>query len=169
MLSAIELPASAGDQRRSSPGLLLALVGHAAMRRLREVHIAADLTPRQLYLLHLLYDDGATGQSELGARLDADPSIIVTMLNPLEQRGWIARERDPADRRRHLVTLTAAGARHLADATAAQREAEDELLAGLDENERAELLRLLGAVKAGLGHEVTCAAKATLADEFSPA
>ena len=156
------------EQRRSSPGLLLALLGHAAMRRLRETHTAQNLTPRQFYLLGLLHDRGPTAQSELGQLLDTDPSILVTMLNPLEDRGWISRERDPADRRRHAVTLTAAGERHLTTAAAAQREAEDALLAGLDEGERAQLRDLLLAVEAGLGHELTCATGAETISQCPP-
>ena len=45
----------------------------------------------------------------------------------------LARERDVADHRRHLVRLTAKGHRRLAAAAQAQRDAEDELFAGLDD------------------------------------
>ena len=101
------------------------------MRRLRAAHTALGLTPRQFHLLGLLHDRGAMGQSELGQTMGIDPSILVTMLNPLEADGLIARERDRDDRRRHLVTLTPAGRRHLSRAAEAQREAEDTLLIGL--------------------------------------
>ena len=47
-------------------------------------------------------------QRELMEEMEIDPSILVTLLNPLEEDGYVARERDPVDRRRHLVTLTAA-------------------------------------------------------------
>jgi DNA-binding MarR family transcriptional regulator len=139
------------EERRSSAGLLLALLGHVAMRRLREAHDARRLSPRQFHLLGLLDDRGPTGQSELGLTLGIDPSVLVTMLNPLEADGFIARERDPRDRRRHLVTLTAAGEQHLAYAAQGQREAEDALLVGLDEADRNQLRVLLLAVQKGLG------------------
>ena len=74
-------------ERRSSPGLLLALLGHHAMRRLRETHTRHDLSPRQFMLLALLADLGATGQRELGQAMETDPSVLVTLLNPLEERG----------------------------------------------------------------------------------
>jgi DNA-binding MarR family transcriptional regulator len=141
------------EERRSSPGLLLALLGHVAMRRLREAHIARDLSPRQFHLLGLLHDRGPLGQSELGLTLGVDPSILVTMLNPLETSGYIARARDPRDRRRHHVTLTPAGVEHLAYAAEGQREAEDALLAGLDAAGREQLRALLLAVQDGLEHE----------------
>jgi DNA-binding MarR family transcriptional regulator len=149
-------PHAVMDERRSSPGLLLAMLGQAAMRRLRAAHAAHDLTPRQFFVLGLLFDHGPLGQSELGSALGTDPSILVTLLNPLEERGWLRRERDPADRRRHLVTLTADGRRGFEQADAAQREAESALLTGLDDDGRAQLRALLTAVQAGLGHEPLC-------------
>ena len=79
------------------------------------------------------------------------PSILVTLLNPLEAAGLVTRERDPADRRRHLVTLTDAGEQHLVSASRAQKEAEDALFASLDENQREQLRSVLIALREGLG------------------
>src|SRR5829696_3236462 len=124
------------EECRSSPGLLLALLGQEAMRRLRDAHTAHNLKPRQFQLIGLLHDHGAMGQRELGEAMGVDPSILVTLLNPLEADGFVSRERDSGDRRRHVVTLTAAGRRHFDSATRAQREAEDALFAGLDDDQR---------------------------------
>src|SRR5215213_11717804 len=135
------------QERWSSPGILLALLGQDAMRRLREALDAYDLKPRQHYLLGLLREYGATGQRELGEIMGVDPSVLVTLLNPLEAGGFVSRERDPADRRRHVVTLTAAGWRHFDDATRAQREAEDALFAGLDDDQRRQLEAVLVALR----------------------
>jgi DNA-binding MarR family transcriptional regulator len=131
------------QERLASPGLLLAILGRAAMRRLRETHAANGLSPRQFHLLALLHDDGPLGQADLGSLTGTDPSILVTMLNPLEDDGLISRERDSGDRRRHVVTLTPAGAVHLTRAARAQREAEDELFAGIDDTQREQLRTLL--------------------------
>jgi DNA-binding MarR family transcriptional regulator len=146
------------EERRSSPGLLLALLGQLAMRRLRDAHTAHNLKPRQFQLLGLLHDHGAMGQRELGKTMDVDPSILVTLLNPLEAGGFVSRERDPVDRRRHVVTLTAAGRRHFDSATRAQREAEDALFAGLDDDQRQQLSAVLVALRDSLasGHEDAC-------------
>ena len=146
------------DERMSSPALLLALLGHVAMRRLRDTHTAHNLSPRQFHLLGLLHDQGAMGQRELGATVGADPSILVTMLNPLEADGLISRDRDAEDRRRHLVSLTPAGEQQLIRAATAQREAEDALLAGLDDEQREQLRVLLTALQQSLmvGCETDC-------------
>jgi DNA-binding MarR family transcriptional regulator len=82
--------------------------------------------------------------------METDPSILVTLLNPLEADGLLSRRRDPLDRRRHLVSLTARGERRLAAAARAQREAEEELFAGLDEEQREQLRVLLVALKDGV-------------------
>jgi DNA-binding MarR family transcriptional regulator len=147
-------PRAAGllDERRSSPGLLLALLGHHAMRKLREAHTRHELSPRQFQLLGLLHDHGPLGQRELGQEMETDPSILVTLLNPLEAEGLLSRRRDPLDRRRHLVSLTARGERRLAAAARAQREAEEELFAGLDEAQREQLRVLLLALKGGVSN-----------------
>jgi DNA-binding MarR family transcriptional regulator len=131
------------DEHRSSPGLLLALLGHEAMRRLRAAHAAHHLKPRQFQILGLLHDHGGLAQRDLVQTMGIDPSILVTLLNPLEADGLVMRQRDPDDRRRHLVTLTAAGKRHLTSAARAQQETEDALFASLDDDQREQLRGVL--------------------------
>src|SRR4051812_19833054 len=77
------------EERASSAGLLLALVGQHAMRRLRAAHMEHKLAPRQFHLLGLLHDRGAMTQRELGTLMDIDPSVLVTLLNPLEADGYV--------------------------------------------------------------------------------
>jgi DNA-binding MarR family transcriptional regulator len=138
------------DQHRTRPGLLLALLGQEAMQRLRAAHTAHNLKPRQFQILGLLHDHGGLAQRELVDEMGVAPSILVTLLNPLEADGLVSRERDPDDRRRHLVTLTAAGENQLASASRAQIEAEDALFASLDDDQREQLRALLLALSDGL-------------------
>jgi DNA-binding MarR family transcriptional regulator len=150
------------DEHRSSPGLLLALLGQEAMRRLRAAHTAHNLNPRQFQILGLLHDHGGLAQRELMQEMDVDPSILVTLLNPLEADGLVSRARDPADRRRHLVTLTRAGERRLVSASRAQKETEDALFASLHDDQRKHLRALLIALRDGLAADTdgTCGAAA---------
>jgi DNA-binding MarR family transcriptional regulator len=62
------------------------------------------------------------------------------------------------DRRRHVVTLSATGQRHFDSATHAQREAEDALFAGLDDDQRQQLRSALVALRDSLarGREQAC-------------
>jgi DNA-binding MarR family transcriptional regulator len=153
-------PASLLDEHRSRPGLLLAVLGQEAMRRLRAAHSAHDLKPRQFQILGLLHDHGGLAQRELMQKMDVDPSILVTLLNPLEADGLVSRERDPADRRRHLVTLTRAGERALDSASRAQKETEDELFASLSNEQREQLGALLIALRDGLAADTDGACSA---------
>jgi DNA-binding MarR family transcriptional regulator len=140
-------PVGVIEERRSSPGLLLALLGQDAMRRLRAAHTAHALMPRQFQLLGLLADHGPMGQRDLGQAMATDPSILVSLLNPLEADGLVTRKRDSSDRRRHVVALTANGKRKLDRAAEAQRQAEDTIFAGLSSEQRAHLRDLLIALR----------------------
>lgn len=135
------------EARATSEGLLLALLGEHAMRRLRAAHTELKLSPRQFHLLGLLHDRGAMTQRELGTLMDVDPSILVGLLNPLEADRYLSRERDATDRRRHVVTLTRRGEQQLERSAQAQRDVEDELFAGLTDKQRAQLRRLLLIVR----------------------
>ncbi|MBO2459911.1 MarR family winged helix-turn-helix transcriptional regulator [Actinomadura violacea] len=135
------------DEHRDSPGLMLALLGHEAMRRLRDAHTANGLTPRQFHILGLLHDRGPLAQTDLAAETDTAASVLVTQLNPLDADGLITRTRDPRDRRRHLVVLTEAGRQRLQAAAAAQQEVEDDLFRSLTDAQRSRLTRLLVLVR----------------------
>lgn len=78
-------------------------------------------------------------------------SVLVSFLNPLEADGYISRDRDPVDRRRHVVSITPSGIALLHAAVAAQRAVEDTLFAGLTEAQHAQFRRLLATIR----HNVT--------------
>jgi DNA-binding MarR family transcriptional regulator len=153
-------PPSILDEHRTRPGLLLALLGQEAMHRLRAAHTAHNLKPRQFQILGLLHDHGGLAQRDLVQEMGVAPSILVTLLNPLEADGLVARERDPVDRRRHLVTLTPAGEEQLASASRAQKETEDALFAALDDEQREQLRALLLALSDGLAADAGAACNA---------
>src|SRR3954453_369674 len=148
------------DEHRTSPGLLLALPGQEAMHRLRAAHTAHNLKPRQFQLLGLLHDRGGLAQRDLVQTMDMAPSKSFTLLNRLEAEGLVSRERDPADRRRHLVTLTAAGEKRLASASRAQKDTEQALFASLDDDQREQLRGLLLALSDGLAADTDSACTA---------
>jgi len=75
--------------------------------------------------------------------LQLDRSQLVGLLDGLEARGLIERHRDPSDRRRYTVTLTAAGARELEHVRTIVERIQDDFLAPLDEASREQLFELL--------------------------
>jgi DNA-binding MarR family transcriptional regulator len=139
------------DQLSASPLLTLATAGQDVMRRLRLAFGVHGLKPRQFRMLDVLEDRGPMGQRELGEVLGIDHSILVTLLNPLEDDGLLTRERDPGDRRRHVVSITAAGVERLQAGMVAQRAVEEELLAGFTDDQRAELADVLATIRRRAG------------------
>jgi DNA-binding MarR family transcriptional regulator len=77
-----------------------------------------------------------------------DPSSIVCLLNELEDEDLVVRRRDRADRRRGLVHLSPKGERALHEVDRALQSVEDELLVGLDGDERSLLHGLLARLGA---------------------
>jgi len=138
-----------------------ALLDHLArLTRMRSEAALAPLglRPRHLIALTLLRDHGPETQQALASALHIDPTNLVGLLNELETDGLVARRRSSEDRRRHIVELTARGARRLTRAEVGLAAAEDEVLGGLDADERETLYRLLA--RATSGHVVDCAAVA---------
>ncbi|AZM52546.1 MarR family transcriptional regulator [Streptomyces sp. WAC 01529] len=143
------------------PGLpAVAMAGpasHAVSRVARLHRIAAGkvlkgvgLYPGQEFVMMHLWEAGPVRQSELIKAVELDPSTVTKMLQRLEQAGHVRRRPDPADRRAVLVEASDASCGLLAQVERAWGELERHTLAGLDEDERAELLRLLAKVEENL-------------------
>ena len=145
------------DSASSRTGIALTVLGEGFQRQIRDVLAEHDLKPRQLRILDLLDDRGPIGQRELAELMGVDHSVLVGLLNPLEAARLVKRERDTVDRRRHVVTLAAAGKRRLAQADQAFRDAEDAFFAPLNADEREQLhsllTRLRESAEAAVGHD----------------
>jgi MarR family transcriptional regulator, lower aerobic nicotinate degradation pathway regulator len=126
-------------------GMLLLKIGKAAERRFEKALKPSGLTPRHLGVLFEV-QARPTSQQALIETIGVDPSKLVGLLNDLEADGLIVRKRDPEDRRRHIVEVSAKGSARLEDAKKVAATVEEELLAGLDADQRAELLALLAQV-----------------------
>jgi DNA-binding MarR family transcriptional regulator len=124
----------------------LALVNHLARvsRRGSEEALAPlGLRPLHLVALTLLRDHGSATQQALAEALRIDASNLVGLLNDLERDKFLVRQRDPEDRRRHIVELSPAGRATLERAERALAAVQDDVLGALDDEERATLHALL--------------------------
>jgi DNA-binding MarR family transcriptional regulator len=120
---------------------LLSQLNRVVYRRATEDVLGIKL--KQLIALEILAKNEGCLQQELGATLMVDPNNCVLLLNDLDEHGFVERRRDPQDRRRHIVVITAAGTKALAKAEAKLEELEGEVLANLDPTEREQLRDLL--------------------------
>ena len=98
---------------------------------------------KQVTMLANLRDKGELPQTTLCDMMKLTQNTVVTWLNELEDAGYVARIRDPEDRRKHNVALTEKGATALERAETELRRLEDEALAGLNADERTQLRKLL--------------------------
>ncbi|MFK4084109.1 MarR family winged helix-turn-helix transcriptional regulator [Kribbella sp. NPDC020789] len=93
-----------------------------------------------------LTDQGAVAQHVLASGLGIDASDMVRLMDDLIGKGLVARDRDPADRRRYRIDLTAKGRRATKTARAVIQEVEQTTLQPLSAAERATLLELVAKV-----------------------
>ena len=127
----------------ASTAFLLARLGVSLKMRAIKDFEQFDFSPYHHSVLALLDEGSRETQATIADALKLDRSMLVGLLDTLEERGMIERKRDPNDRRRHLVSLTPAGKRQLAKFRTIVKAIEDEFLAPLDEESRANLHGLL--------------------------
>ena len=140
----------AAEARRGDGGFisLLTQVHKAINRRTGEDILGMRFKPYMT--LGYIRDHPGTTQQELESALFMDANSVVLILNELEAAQFSIRRRDPNDRRRHIVEITAAGRRALERADRAREGLEDEVLRGLSAAERKTLADLLERVLVGL-------------------
>ena len=124
-------------------GFLIGKIGVMARKRFTERLDSLGLNLRMWGVLNVLDVEGALTQHALGRCVGIDPSSMVSTIDDLEARGLVERRRHPSDRRAHALHLTEAGSETLARGRALARQAQDELLAPLDDDERKQLHELL--------------------------
>ena len=139
-------PAIKTPQTTGTMGLLSQL-NRVVYRRATEDFLGMKL--KQLITLELLANKEGCLQQELGATLMIDPNNCVLLLNELDDHGYVERQRDPQDRRRHIVVITPAGVKALQKAEAKLETLEGEVLSNLDTAERERLGDLLSRAMEG--------------------
>ena len=110
------------------PALLLVKLADDVMARAEDPLAALGLSGRQYTVLAILSADAPPSQLELAGMCGLLPAQIVNVIDELERRGFVARQRSETDRRRSLVTLTEHGLEILGRADALGHE----LIDGLD-------------------------------------
>jgi len=129
-----------------SSGFLLARLGLAFKAQAVATVEEAGYDTYHYSVLAMLAEGAREAQATIAAALGLDPGRLVTLLDSLEQRGLICRQRDRQDRRRHVVTITDAGKREHRRLRELVQQLEVEFFAPLDPESRerfhSQLLRL---------------------------
>jgi len=138
-----------------STGFLLKRLGFAIKERGYDALEPTGFTPYHHAVLALLDEGARETQGEIADALGYDRSQLVGILDDLQERHLVERQRDPDDRRRHIVTLTPAGRECLAELRSISKGVEKEFFAALAPDERRTLHELLSKLAAE--HDPRCA------------
>src|SRR5437763_5872313 len=142
-LPELKHPAALPEELCASTAFLLARVGYAIKLTAMEEFERSGNSMYQFSVLAVLAEGAKETQATIADGLGLDRSQLVGVLDGLEEKGLIERRRDPNDRRRHTVSLTADGKRQLGQLRAIVKRIEEDFLAPLDEESRATLHDLL--------------------------
>lgn len=127
------------------PAELTSYVGYLLRRVYAQC--ADDGRPREYLLLDALSEEDAQSQQSLGRRLDINRTIMVRLVDRLEDAGLATRAPNPDNRRSHIVSITDAGRRTLAGLSEQDRKT----TAALTAKERKRLKELLRKLVPGAG------------------
>lgn len=110
-----EAKAAPQPPQPSAPGALPHLTGFL-LRRAYAVAadnaracIGEDAHVRDVAMLAVLHERGPLSQRQLADLTRVNRTIMVKLVDHLEERGWVVRERNPQDRRSYALRLTDAG------------------------------------------------------------
>ena len=127
----------------NSVGFLLSKAYQRGWAIMREEIEPFDLTPPQFGLLAFLWQQDGLTQAELSEKGQIDRTTIGGLVDRLEKLGLVERRQHPRDRRAYMIHLTERGREMEAPLTACAGRSLARFTQGLNEQEVAELRRML--------------------------
>ena len=140
-------PVEAGRAPRSV-GFLISQLGFFSSKRFMEALEPVGLDPREFLLMRFVAAAEGRPQHALAERLAIPPSRMVALVDRLEEAGFVERRPDPQDRRVRGLHLTRKGRGVLERAGKIAIEYETRLCAGINREEREQLIDLLQKLQA---------------------
>ncbi len=128
---------------RESTGFLVTRAHQRAHREFLAALQPLEIEPRHYGSMRVLRVVGPVTQGQLAALLDVSPATVVQMVDHLEQRGLLTRQRDSADRRVYRLHLTEQGEGALEQATTTAGGVQESWVGGPRSRDRRDLVRLL--------------------------
>jgi MarR family transcriptional regulator, organic hydroperoxide resistance regulator len=139
--------------RSSAEEVVVSILRTAAVvqRHLAQVVEAQGITIQQYNVLRILRGAGEAGLPTLAIRdrMVEEAAGITRLLDKLESAGHVVRERSTPDRRQVLCHITPKGVSLIASLDKPMDAANQRSGSMLDDAERAQIIELLGAVRAG--------------------
>lgn len=114
------------------------------------------MTYARVRLLGALHCNGPQIMSSISDGLGVTRRNITALVDALEEEGLVVRKPHPTDRRATVIEMTERGERAMDRIYDEHRVAVAELFADLDEEDREELMRMLGVLRGALRREGIC-------------
>lgn len=124
-------------------GYLLHKAGLLLVKEVEKSLVGLNIRGRHFHLLTALEGGTRYTQQNLSELLNLDPTVIVALVDDLEDLGYTERQRDKADRRRNVLILTDKGREVLIEAKAIVDKTEKDFLGDLSAAETKDLNRML--------------------------
>ena len=137
----IEPPAA--DTPPRSVGFLISQLGFFSSKRFMEALEPLGIDPREFLLMRFVAASEGRSQQALAERLAIPPSRMVALVDRLEDAGLLERRPHPEDRRVRGLHLTRKGRGVLERAGKIAIDYETRLCAGINREEREQLIDLL--------------------------
>lgn len=137
-----QYPGSPEDVRALNAYIALMRASDSVSARVHRHLAKSGLSVSQFGVLEILHHLGPLCPRDLGAKLLKSSGNVTLILDNLEKRGLVRRERDPGDRRMIIIHLTEEGRVLIAALFPAQVEAVRTDLSVLEPAEQDELRRL---------------------------
>jgi len=129
-----------------SLSLLIARSAKAVSRRFDEAMVSAGGSTPTWQVLLALSSGAHRSQAVLADAVGVRQPTLLHHLDAMERAGLVSRERDPADRRVQLVSVTESGRQLFLRLRRTAAAFDGRLRAGLDDGEVAHLRELLGTL-----------------------
>ncbi|SVE42259.1 uncharacterized protein METZ01_LOCUS495113 [marine metagenome] len=141
-----ELPVDSPERKRLP--LLLRRAWYNLNKTFRRRISHAGATPDQFTVLRTLHEGDAAGltQSELTRAMSSDPNTVASLLERMENSGWIERRPHETDRRANRILLKSAGKRKLTQLRDIAARLQLEILDVLPERDREKFLEQLADI-----------------------
>jgi DNA-binding MarR family transcriptional regulator len=146
-----EEPREPEESLERSVGFLLSKLGFHTAAGFTAILEPLGIAPPHFAVLRQVGVAEGSSQQAVAEAVGLPPSRIVAFLDALQERGYVERRRNPADRRAHALFLTVKGRRVVDEGQARANRFEEEICASLSDEERATLLALLGRIAAARG------------------
>jgi DNA-binding MarR family transcriptional regulator len=150
--------APSGRSLNDRGAFLLSQLGYHVAARCHEVLAPLGIDPAHYGILMQLTANEGASQQRLADIMGLHRNAMVGLVDELEDRSLLRRERDPDDRRAHRLLLTERAHHVLVDANSAVDALEEEIFAGLGAADREHVISVL--------HRI--AAQAKLPEEVHP-